>query len=145
MTERILLALTLLLFASGDQVQQSWMSYERLLTSLYAIDDTVLPSDTTFFEPGGCYSVYTRLATIDGEDIEIFDYANSPSAETAATQIAPDGYMVRTLTGACMIDYVAPPHFFKDRNLIVLYVGKNSHILEVLSNVLGSQFAGTQP
>jgi len=41
-----------------------------------------------------------------------------------------------------MVSWVEPPHFFKSGNLIVLYVGEESSILEALHEILGPQIAG---
>jgi hypothetical protein len=41
-----------------------------------------------------------------------------------------------------MVTWVAAPHFYKGGRLIVLYVGEDGGVIEVLDQVLGSQFAG---
>ena len=41
-----------------------------------------------------------------------------------------------------MVSWVAAPHFYQTGKLIVLYVGDDTAVHNVLENVLGSQFAG---
>ncbi len=41
-----------------------------------------------------------------------------------------------------MVGWVAPPHFYKKEKLIVLYVGDDNNVLDILEGVLGTQFAG---
>ena len=41
-----------------------------------------------------------------------------------------------------MVDWVAPPHFFLKGRVVVIYVGSDTGIVSLLTNVLGSQFAG---
>ena len=41
-----------------------------------------------------------------------------------------------------MVTWVAPPHFYRQGRVIVLYVGSNPNILSLLTAVLGPQFAG---
>jgi hypothetical protein len=41
-----------------------------------------------------------------------------------------------------MITWVAPPHFFQQGCVIVLYVGSDEEMISLLASVLGPQFAG---
>ena len=41
-----------------------------------------------------------------------------------------------------MMMWVATPHFYKASGLIVLYVGDNTAVIDVLEAALGPQFAG---
>lgn len=43
---------------------------------------------------------------------------------------------------ATIIEWVSYPHFFKSENMIVLYVGENSEIVNALEELVGPQFAG---
>ncbi|MGI9067074.1 MAG: hypothetical protein ACR2HX_11820 [Pyrinomonadaceae bacterium] len=47
-----------------------------------------------------------------------------------------------TTIGTSKPTWMATPHFFKTGKLIVLYVGGNQTILELLRTALGGQFAG---
>jgi hypothetical protein len=58
--------------------------------------------------------------------------------EAEAAQIAPDASTI----GTNMPSWMSDPHFYKLGNMIVLYVGQDQKILDILSNVLGPQFAG---
>jgi len=40
------------------------------------------------------------------------------------------------------ISWASFPHFFKNENIIVLYVGEDSSIIEALEDIMGEQFAG---
>jgi hypothetical protein len=41
-----------------------------------------------------------------------------------------------------MMTWIATPHFYSGGQLIVLYVGDQSSTMNLLEEVLGSQFAG---
>lgn len=84
-----------------------------------------------FFSPSG------QNLNVNGETVQVFEYENSATADTEAAQIKPDG-----TTATTMINWVAPPHFFRNGNLIVLYVGENADVIKSLENALGRQFAG---
>ena len=83
-------------------------------------------------------SVPGRIITIDGEDVQVFQYANAKSAEREVKAIDLQGSPV----GTSMPTWVAPPHFYKSSSLIVLYIGQNSSVMRALEGALGPQFAG---
>jgi hypothetical protein len=58
--------------------------------------------------------------------------------EADAAQVAPDGGSI----GTSMVTWVATPHFYKTGRILVLYVGDDQAILDLLEGALGPQFAG---
>ena len=44
-----------------------------------------------------------------------------------------------------MVGWLAPPHFYKAGKVIVIYVGRDSGVMSVLQEAMGSQFAGGEP
>ncbi len=84
------------------------------------------------------FSVEGQTLNVGGESVQVFQYGNAEIAEKEAKQISPQG----TSVGTTMVTWVAPPHFYRNDKLIVLYVGKNSEIIKALENALGRQFAG---
>ena len=90
------------------------------------------PLSQPFFE------VIGQIIHVNDEDIQVFEFADETAAENAASQISPDG----SSTGTTMITWVAPPHFYRAGKLIVLYVGENEDVINLLVSTLGTQFAG---
>ncbi len=84
------------------------------------------------------FAVQGRLIAVDGEDVQVFEYEDAASVEDAAGDVSADGGSV----GTSMIGWVAPPHFYKKARLLVLYVGDDSEVMQLLEDVLGEQFAG---
>lgn len=84
------------------------------------------------------FSVPGRIITINDESLQVFRFANASAAKGQAKRVAPDGMTI----GTSKPSWMAPPHFFKSGELIVLYVGANESILKVLQVSLGAQFAG---
>jgi biotin operon repressor len=119
---------------------------QKLKKSGLEIDDTISDSHT--------YLLLTKakLINIDNEIISIFEYDNSDAAENAALGISKyaneiRGWSINNIPSqnsitTTYIHWAKPPHFFKTRNLIVLYVGKNHGIIHSLEDIAGSQFAG---
>ena len=84
------------------------------------------------------FSVQGKVITMNGSDVQVFEYENATVADNEATLVSSDGSSV----GTSMISWVAPPHFYKAGKLIVLYIGESESIIDILESVLGPQFAG---
>lgn len=109
--------------------------YVSLTDHLRAAGASVVPAGTVT-QP--FFSVTGQVITVNGEQVQVYEYANEDSANADAARIAPGGDMV----GNTIIDWVAPPHFYRKSRIIVLYVGTNTSVMRVLQTVLGSQYAG---
>ncbi len=133
-------------FACGDGSIDPWLGpnfsagpVEALIDDLRNSGATVAPSGVAtlpFFAVSG-----VRLS-VDGEQIEAYTFATAEGAAGAASGVSADG---STATGngvAVSTLWVAPPHFFLESRLIVLYVGDVQEVLELLEMILGPQFAG---
>jgi hypothetical protein len=84
------------------------------------------------------FSVGGRTLNLDGESIQVFEYARASAAGRDAKRVEPSGSGIAT----SMPMWVGTPHFYKGGRLIVLYVGENSSVTKALENALGPQFAG---
>ena len=90
-----------------------------------------------------CFSVDGKAITVNGSYVQVFEYEDAAAADTQAALISPDGFSINKNGQTCHISWIAPPHFYKASNLIVLYVGDNQAVIDVLETVLGPQFAGS--
>ena len=84
------------------------------------------------------FSVSARILKVNGEDVQVFEYAYAGTADAQAARVSSTGSTI----GTSMISWVNTPHFFKKDGLIVLYVGRNQSVLDALKGVLREQFAG---
>src|SRR6266545_7771754 len=75
--------------------------------------------------------------TINGTDVQVFEYADEAAAQADATKLTD------TLAGrgTAMISWVASPHAYRAGRVIVLYVGDDPAILKLLQGVLGAPVA----
>ncbi len=108
----------------------------RLAEALHAHGASVLFTKEKVSQP--FFSMAGRIININGEAVQVVDYGTSSAAEANARRVSADG----TTIGTSKPSWMAPPHFFKRRKLIVLYVGRNQTIVDLLRKVLGNQFAG---
>lgn len=76
------------------------------------------------------------------EILQAFVYNSKEDADADAKYISYDGTFYEKDNQACSIDWIAPPHFYKYNNLIILYLGDNEDLLKVLSSNFGDQIAG---
>ena len=118
--------------AGGDTAS---LDYDGLASALRAKGAQV--------ETGGAitqpfFSVPGRFLGVNGEDVQVFVYADESAAVTDAARVSSDGGSVGTVS----LSWVAPPHFHRRDRVIVLYVGENATVRSALDSVLGPQFAG---
>lgn len=109
--------------------------YVSLIDNLRKQGATVnLAGDVTqpFFTATG------KVISVNGEEVQIFEYADTAAAKAEATKISPDGSTI----GTSMASWRSNPHFFQKERLIGLYVGTNAGVNQLLTNALGPQVAG---
>lgn len=84
------------------------------------------------------FAVPGQILRVNGEEVQVFVYNTAEAMEADATQVAADGGTIGTSSPSWM----GPPHFYKLGQLLVVYVGENQDVMNLLSAVFGPQFAG---
>lgn len=84
------------------------------------------------------FSVEGNIIKVNGADVQVFEYESSESMELESSQIAPDG----SSSATTMITWIDTPHFYKAGKIVVLYIGSDATVLDLLNGALGPQFAG---
>ena len=113
--------------------------YVSLIDNLRASGATVNPEgeiEQPFF------SVTGFTIQVNGASVQVFEYDTAEDAEADASLVSEDGSSIGNGTGTSMPFWVSDPHFYYKERIIVLYVGDDPNIVELLESVLGSQFAG---
>lgn len=75
-----------------------------------------------------------RILRVDGATVQVFEYPGEEAMEREAAQL--------TEGGGPLVTWVDDPHFYKSGRILVLYVGSDPAILDLLENTVGPQFAG---
>lgn len=70
-------------------------------------------------------------------EAQVYEYATEELADADAAKVQSNGSI-----GGSMPRWIAPPHFFGRRNLLVLYLGTDETTLLNLRRFLGNEFAG---
>lgn len=83
-------------------------------------------------------SVPGQIVKVNGADVQVFEYASAEDLGLEASQVSEDG----SSTGTSNVTWIAPPHFYRSGRLLVLYVGEDQEVIELLESVIGPQFAG---
>ena len=86
------------------------------------------------------FDVEGRILRVNGADVQVFEYPDEAAAALDAARIAPDGSGLGPPTPT-LVTWVAAPHWYRSGRLIVLYVGEDRAILDLLARVLGPPFA----
>jgi hypothetical protein len=84
------------------------------------------------------FSAEGNIIKVNGADVPVFEYESSEAMELDSSQIAPDG----SSNATTMITWIDTPHFYKAGKIIVLYIGSDATILDLLKGALGPHFAG---
>ena len=114
---------------------RSVSTYDELVAALRDMGSAVEslnPISQPFFVPEG------RVISVDGSEVQVFEYPSEDDALSAAGTISSDGGSI----GTSMVSWIETPHFFRSGSLIVLYVGEEDSVVEALQVVLGLQIAG---
>jgi hypothetical protein len=109
--------------------------YASFITDLTAAGG-IVETDGEISQP--IFAVKGHRITVNGSDVQIFEFPSHTKATAEAARISPDGYSI----GTTQVDWIAKPHFYNSGKLIILYVGENAVIERLLESVVGSQFAG---
>lgn len=133
----LLLIGTLSLFACSKEV--SLTEYEEFLSNLEEKGFTVIVEDV-----GEDILQGQRkwLSINDGEHISVYLYKTREEMEKDASYMHGSGTSYRNGIKNVEISWASDPHFYKKGNIIVLYVGENQEIINVLEEIIGLQFAG---
>ncbi len=75
---------------------------------------------------------------ISGETIQILIFSNPLGAFLATLSVSADGQVIAGQT----INWTQSPHFYWRRQHIVIYVGENIEIIQIIESIMGLQFAG---
>jgi len=78
------------------------------------------------------------LLKVNGADVQVFEYDSVEAMQEEASQVAPDGGSI----GTSMVSWMDTPHFYQAGRIIVLYVGSDKAVLDLLEKALGPQYAG---
>lgn len=116
---------------SGGAVTSYAFLVEHLRASGIAVEAAGNVTQPFFTPPARVIRLGTR-----GE-AQVYEYSTEEQAAAEAARVKPDGSV-----GTSMPMWIAPPHFFRARNLIVLYLGSDDKTLLNLRGVLGAEFAG---
>ena len=127
---------------AGCASEEPPVSHGGLVKDYISLIDNLRQAGATV-EPAGeltqpFFSVNGAVITVNGSDVQVFEYADAADAEAEAALVSPDGSSI----GTSNVRWIASPHFYRAEKLIVLYIGDSEAITDLLESVLGQQFAG---
>lgn len=134
----IVTVLTMLLYGTAcakEEPAGPATDYTSFVDNLEAAGATVEPAGEIIQD---FFSVKGQAIKVNGEDVQVFEYTDQSTAEAEAALVSADGSSI----GTSLPFWVAPPHFYKAGRVVVLYVGENLAVTDLLGSVLGPQFAG---
>lgn len=106
---------------------------------LVAAGATVEPAGAFVGDP---FSGTSRVISVNGVDVHLYEYRDSAGAATEAAYIAPDAATITVGDQRSYPEWHSTPHFYLAGRLIVQYIGNDATITGLLESLLGPQFAG---
>lgn len=123
------------LLAASCTQQQDANSYDDFIEEL-------LESGAAVQHMGSIYQPFMsgqgRVVRVNGEDIQIFEYANDTAARNEVKSFTSDGCCF----GNTNISWMGSPHIYQQDRLLVIYVGDRTSMRNLLENMMGTQYAG---
>ena len=102
--------------AAGAEVEQAG-----------AIDEPIFP-------------VEAQNLSVDGEQVQVFEFADEAARQAAADTIEANGFIIGTMA----VDWIGQPNFWSQGRLIVLYVGEDEATIRLISDLMGDPITGPQ-
>ncbi len=94
-------------------------------------------------EPDGLFSSAVIKVLINGEQLQVYEFASTSAADTATTTVSADGTTFTSNDSPPIaIDFLHRPHLFQQGNVIVVYTGNDAGVINLLRDTLGEEFAG---
>ena len=121
----------------SDPVVSHVGTVDQLVGSLRGQGQSVSVGDETSPQRNGYFSVPSRDVLVGGARLKAFEYDTATKASADAALISADGQP----NPRAAIGWIAAPHFYKQGQLIVLYVGCANDIITTLENLLGPAIA----
>lgn len=78
------------------------------------------------------------VLSFSGGELQLFAYRDGDAAAKDLQTVSADGRQLGELT----INWAQSPHFFLRDNVIVLYLGENAPVLDMLERLCGPQIRG---
>jgi hypothetical protein len=130
-----------------DYTKTPGINYATLVQKLREAGATVeFISDISRPEP--IFPATGKSININGEPAQVYEFQDEATAQTEARKVWPDGSTIGPQPPAgkpgiiVSFNWIAPPHWYQSGKLIVVYLGENQAIMELLESLLGTQFAG---
>lgn len=124
--------------ASGDDPSMHTAPVNDYESLIKALDEHGVKFEFVEELEDSSFSVPTKVVSVNGENIQVFEFSSKTDAQNAAGLVSDDG----TQIGTSMIRWIDTPHFYKQDKIIVLYVGHTQEMLNLLDSLLDKQFAG---
>lgn len=138
----VILGIMLIAVYGCVKPQQPTPTPDGVVTDYGSLVDSLRASGATV-EPAGSinqpfFTVKGKVIKINGKDVQVFEYVDENKAITDADKVSPDGSFI----GTTILTWVSTPHFYRASKLIILYIGQDQPLMDMLQRILGPQFAG---
>jgi len=116
--------------------------YNALMNAFRSAKLTIYDGGTAAHEQ--FLTIAGKKIFVEGQALEVYQYASANAATHDSHNIDDDACLIHMIGGGTkMVNWDQPPHLYKKDRLLIIYVGSDYDIINVLVAQLGPQFAGT--
>ena len=72
------------------------------------------------------FDVDGSLLKVNDAEVHVFEFADEAASNAARVRIESDGNPPNAI-----VEWIAPPHFYRSGKIVVVYMGKDAKIIEV--------------
>jgi hypothetical protein len=108
-----------------------------------ALEDKGISATKDRVAPPGILPPGATVYRVTGGELQVFRFDSPAAAKQGMTLVEPDGYTLTDKSGVKnIVDWNAPPHWFRAGREVLVYVGSCSNVIDALRELSGPQFAG---
>lgn len=113
------------------------LDYTAFVEELRGLGHTV---EETGQIDAGLFNQQARTLRLNGQDLQVYQFSSAAAQQAAAATISANGYTV----GTNNFFWISQPYFFARDRLIVLYLGVDEQMIELLASELGRPITGME-
>ena len=121
---------------SSEETGKTKVTYGGLVEALR--DSGLNLAEVGKVKPMPCFIAPPKAAVVGGGTLEVYEYGDAESADTAASQISPAYFEARPAAE----QNLPSTTFYRRKTILVKYLGSDAQVTAVLESALGTPFAG---
>ncbi len=108
-------------------------TFVDLVSALSQMNNVTVQQQGAIQQP--YFDVKAQLLSVNGQQVQVFEFNSVSARQEAESMVSSTGSSI----GGYIPSFVSTPHFWSSGQMLVLYVGQDQQVMNVLTDVLGAQ------